>query len=353
MALDLSALDDSLLVAPAATAAPSPTAPKAPLSRFEEDPDQPRFEFDDPEFEDFVEDVRAHGILQPVIVRPVDGTDRLRLRFGARRYRAAVRLQLAELPYFITEDERQFDDYAQVSENEQRKNLQPLELARFIAKKLAHGEKKKAVAAKLRIDPSAVTHLLSLVEAPAFLLELYHSRKCRAPHYLYELRKMHDKNAEIVERRCAEADEIDRRLLVAIAEEIEPPAKAPAEPPVTVKDALDAPGVGGGGGSGAGNDGAAGAAPGATEGDDVQVLQLPGHNPDIEKQPGGKPSDPNKLKKPLLLGTYKGREVMIVLTQRPTKAGLVFIRFEDDGGSEEEVAIGDVALTMLSESHAA
>lgn len=354
MALDLSALDDSPLMAPAATAAPSLTAPKAPLSVFEEDPDQPRFEFDDPEFDAFVDDVREHGILQPVVVRPIDGTGRLRIRFGARRYRAAVRLQLAELPYFITEDERQFDDYAQVSENEQRKSLQPLELARFISKKLAEGAKKKQVAAKLKIDPSAVTHLLSLVEAPAFLLELYHSRKCRAPHYLYELRKMHDKNAEIVERRCAEADEIDRRLLVAIAEEIEPPANAPASSPATVKDALDDPlaGTAGGSGTGAGNDdgAAAGAAPDDAEG--AQVQQLPGHNPAIEQNSGGSASDPNKLKKPLLLGSYQGREVMIVLNRRPTTAGLVFIKFED-GSGEEEVAIGDVGLTLLTDSHAA
>ena len=180
------------------TTAPSRTAPKAPLSEFEEDPNQPRFEFDDPEFEIFVEDVRVHGILQPVIVRVNDATGKLRIRFGARRFRAAVRLDLAELPYLITEDERHFDDFAQVSENERRQGLQPLELATFVAKKIKEGGKKKEIADKLKIDPSAVTHLLSLVDAPAFILELYYSRKCRAAHYLYDLRKLHAQNAELV-----------------------------------------------------------------------------------------------------------------------------------------------------------
>mgnify|MGYP006314461559 FL=1 len=335
--LDLSALDEALQ-----DMAPAPVAPKAPLSAFEEDPEQPRFEFDDPEFEHFVEDVRERGILQPVIVRPNDATGKLRIRFGARRFRAAVRLNLAELPYLITEDERHFDDYSQVSENERRQGLQPLELATFIAKKLADGEKKKAVAAKLRIDPSAVTHLLALVDAPAFLLDLYHSRKCRSPDYLYELSKLHGKNAELVERRCAEVEEIDRRLLVSIGEQIEPSAKSLAD---TANDVLDNIATGPVGGS----NGASAATP---KGDGVQVQQLPAHNPATEKEPGGKTTDPNKLKKPLLLGTYKGRAVMIVLTQRPTTAGLILIRYED-GAGDKEIPIGDIVLTMLSDSHQA
>lgn len=365
MALDLTALDDSPVAAPAAAqAAPSPVVPKAPREQFEEDPDNPRFEFDDPDFEDFVADVAERGILQPIVVRPVNG--KLRIRFGARRYRAGCRLNLAELPYVITEDERQFDDYAQVAENERRKSLQPLELATFIKKKLDAGDKKKEVAAKLKIDASAVTHLMSLIDAPAFLLELYHSRKCRAPHYLYELRKLHDKNAEIVERRCAEADEIDRRLLVAIAEEIEPKTFAPAAGPTDIRDVLDSQSTGGGGGSGSGggghqagdagedsaatgHDDQAGGEDGAESGPSVQ--HLPSHNPEIEGGGETKPTDPNKLKKPLLLGTYQGREVMIVLNKRPTTAGLVFVKYED-GSGEDEVTIGEVTMTMLTDSHA-
>jgi ParB family chromosome partitioning protein len=336
--LDLAALDAALQ-----DPAPSPTAPKAPLSEFEEDPNQPRFEFDDPEFEHFVDDVRERGILQPVIVRVNEATGKLRIRFGARRFRAALRLELAELPYLITEDERHFDDYAQVSENERRQGLQPLELATFIAKKIADGAKKKTIAAKLKIDAGTVTNLLALVDAPPFILELYHSRKCRSPRYLYDLRKLHEQNAEIVERRCAEVDEIDRRLLVSIAEEIEPPKTPPADAPTSVKDVLDSTAtspVAGSGGTSTAN----------PKGGGVQAQQLPPHNPAIEKESGGKASDPNKLKKPLLLGTYKGRAVMIVLTQRPTTAGLIVIRFED-GTGDKEVPIGDIVLTMLSDSH--
>ena len=360
MALDLSALDDDTPAVQALLA--RETAPRAPLSDFEEDPNQPRFEFDDPEFVDFVEDIRERGILQPVIV-VILPNGKKKIRFGARRFRAATVLQLPDLPYLVTEDARQFDDYAQVAENEQRQGLQPLEKAMFAKKRLAAGDKKKVVAKGLKIDPSAITHLLALVDLPAPLMELYHSRKCRSPQYLYELRKLHEKNAEVVERRCAQADEIDKPLIRAITDEITPVDHGPADQP-TVKDVMDTIPTGGGGGgglaAGAGadpsgftGDGGKSAGDPSAEGDDapdgkVKVQQIPTHNPAIEKEPE-KIADPDKIKKPLLLGTYGGRDVMIVLTKRPSTAGLITIRYEDESG-EEEVEIGQVTMTMLSEA---
>mgnify|MGYP001544968664 FL=1 len=341
MALDLSRLDAAL-----ADEGQSLTPPTAPLAQFEEDPNNPRFEFDDPDFELFVQDVKEHGILQPVVVRRNEATGLLRIRFGARRYRAAVRLQLEQLPYFVTEDERQFDDFSQVSENEQRKNLQPLELAAFLAKKVAAGMTKKHVADKLKIDPSAVTHLLSLRDAPSFIHELYHSRKCRSPKYLYTVSKLHEQNAEIVERRCAEADEIDKAFLLAIAAEIEPPKISPPAGPTDSGSVL---GSGAQAGTGAGDGSGPSSAPHAPAAPTVQ--QLPAHNPAIEKQAGSKPSDPSKLKKPLLLGTHKDRPLMLVLDKRPKAAGFVLVRYED-GSAEDEVLLAEIVLSLLTEAAA-
>lgn len=345
MALDLSALDG--LGSEEEQFKPASVAPMAPLSQFEEDPENPRFEFDDPEFADFAEDIRTRGILQPLVVRQME-SGKLRIRFGARRYRAARLIGLAEVPYVITEDARQFDDYSQVSENQRRKNLTPLELARFIAKRIEAKDKKTKIAEHLRIDASAITHLLALVDPPAFLMELYQSGKCRSPSYLYELRKLHDKNSEIVERRCAEADEITRRLISAIDAEINPPAIAPSSI-ASVKDVLGNPNAGGGGQPGGNSGSKEGEIKDA--GTSGEAQQIPPHNPAIEKDKDSKPSDPNKIKKPLLLGTYEGRDVMVLLNQRPTAPGLVFVRYED-GSGDEAVQIGAVTLTMLSESTA-
>lgn len=354
MALDLSALDDAPLSDTfGKPGVPSGVAPRAPLSQFVEDENQPRTEFSGPEWADFKADIAEHGVLQPIIV-VVQPDGKLKIRFGARRYRACCELGLVDAPYVATEDPRQMDDYSQVSENEQRKPLQPLELATFIAKKLKGGAQKKEVAAKLRIDPSAVTHLMTLIDAPDFMLELYHSGKCRAPHYLYELRKLHLKGAEIVERRCAQADVVDKALLNAISAEIEPPSIPESQGTGNIRDVMDNPAsgnAGGGSGLGAGqgvDDSSTGGSAGASE-DGPKVKHLPSHNPDIEKDKGGKADDPTRLKKPLLLAKYKGRDVMVVLTQRPSTEGMVLIRFED-GSGEEEVVIGDVILTLLTEA---
>ena len=340
MALDLSALDGGL-----DSDGPQQTidvAPRAPLSSFEEDPNNPRVEFDDPEFEDFVEDIKERGILQPIVVQRLPN-DKFLIRFGARRFRAACRLKFHDAPYIVTEDVRQFDDYAQVSENERRKGLQPLELAKFVARKLAIGDKKKVIASRIKVDPSAVTHLLALVEGvPDFILELYHSRKCRSPQYLYELRKLHDQNAELVERRCADADEIDRRLLSMIAGEINFSADKPSlDKSKTVAELFDDI-----------NCEFKGRV--ASE-KTVQIVgaerrQSSPHDQALEKELG-KPNVPEEIKKPLLLGTYQDRRVMIMLSQRPTEPGRAVIRFEDGSGTEE-VFIAEIALTMLSDSKA-
>ncbi len=200
MALDLSALDGWELN-------PKPreggSAARAVLSLLEEDPENPRFEDAPEDFAALVEDVRAHGILQPIVVRRL-ASGKLRIRFGARRYRAAVKLGLPDVPYVVTEDPRQFDDYAQVAENERRTALQPLELATFIAKKLQHGDSKAKIAARLGIHPSALTHLLCLVgDVPPILLELYHSRRCRTIQYLYRLGRLWKADSRRVEEACA------------------------------------------------------------------------------------------------------------------------------------------------------
>jgi len=139
--------------------------PSLPLSNFEEDPANPRFDEVPEDFTALVDSIRAYGILQPIVVQGT-GAKRLRIRFGSRRYRAAKQLNLPMLPYLLTTDERQLDDYAQVPENEKRMPLQPLGLATFIARRRARGDTKPVVADRVGIDPSAVTHLLSLASEP-------------------------------------------------------------------------------------------------------------------------------------------------------------------------------------------
>jgi len=196
----------------AAQAAPPLTAP---LSRFVEDPHNPRTEFHAEEFKALVEDIREHGILQPVVVVPLEN-DQLMIRWGARRLRAARELGLESLPYTIQTDARQQSDFAQVAENEQRAGLSPMDLAHFVERMVAKGMPKKDIAAKLRRDPAVVTHLLSLASAPAFILGLYQSGQCRQPEYLYHVRKLWETHPNIVEYHCARLESITPALLARL-----------------------------------------------------------------------------------------------------------------------------------------
>lgn len=219
MALDLHALDAAAAAMSDAplTKVPVRVAPTAPPSAFMEDPAQPRSEFvEDDRYAALVASVRLRGILQPLIVRRLPA-GLLQIRFGARRFRAAIAAGMAQIPYLEVSDERQFDDYAQVEENQARLDLQPLDLAQFIERKLAAGEKKKDIAARLHIDPSAITHLLALAYGPpALLLELYHSQRCRAPHLLYALRKLLKQHGPALEQALTDSQEIDRQRVEAL-----------------------------------------------------------------------------------------------------------------------------------------
>ena len=93
-----------------------------PVESIDEDPEQPRREFEDNRLEDLAETIRSRGVRQPISVRPnLQAPGRWMLNFGARRLRASKMAGMAEIPAFI---DTTADSYDQVIENEQREGLQ-------------------------------------------------------------------------------------------------------------------------------------------------------------------------------------------------------------------------------------
>lgn len=337
MALDLSALDKEWLGAGRFGAG---TAPRAPLSEFEEDPDNPRFEDAPAEFAALVADVRERGILQPIIVRRLD-SGRLRIRFGMRRYRAAVEIGLKDVPFIVTEDARQFDDYAQVAENERRTKLQPLEMATFIVKKLGAGETRRAIARRMGIDPGSVTHYLALTgDAPAFLMELYHSRRCRSPKHLYRLRLLWDVDPLQVERACADATEVDGgfidHLMHAQALRSEDPSRQgsqrrkptglpSSETPIGIDQRPDMH---------------------ADPKSPIAASNVDAGGEGRRKRRAAASRDES----PQLYGSVDGREVLLRLSRQPSSEEKVFVQYLDGDVACEEIALSRVALTRLLRS---
>ena len=113
------------------TAEPAAGIPMVlPVQDIDEDPDQPRLEFDDEPLKELAATIAERGIRSPVSVRPHPrDPGRWILNYGARRLRAAKLAELGTVPAFV---DKAADSYDQVIENEQREGLKPLELALFV-----------------------------------------------------------------------------------------------------------------------------------------------------------------------------------------------------------------------------
>jgi ParB family chromosome partitioning protein len=176
-------------------AMPEPTAANSgqplllPVEAIDEDPDQPRLEFDDESLRELAETIARRGVRQPISVRPhpVD-PNRWILNFGARRLRASKLACKTDIPAFVDEAA---DSYDQVIENEQRKALRPLELAMFVQRRLARGETQAEIARLLGKSQPYIVYLSALIDAPHWLMELYRQGRCRGMIELYQLRRLH------------------------------------------------------------------------------------------------------------------------------------------------------------------
>jgi ParB family transcriptional regulator, chromosome partitioning protein len=203
---------------------PSPPASGQPLllpvADIDEDPDQPRREFDAHALQELSETIRARGVRQPISVRPnLRASGRWLLNFGARRLRASKLAGLATIPAFI---DPTADSYDQVIENEQREGLKPLEMALFVQKRLALGDRQADIAKHLGKSRQWVTLATALIEAPDWLLQAYREGRCRGMNELYELRRLHGQHADAVEAWVARQHEpISRDRIAALRAEVE------------------------------------------------------------------------------------------------------------------------------------
>jgi ParB family chromosome partitioning protein len=98
-----------------------------PLDQIVPSPLQPRLQFIESPLDDLMESIRQHGIIQPLIVRPVNG--KLELIAGERRWRASKKLGLATVPVIErVASDRDVLEMALI-ENLQREDLNPIEEA--------------------------------------------------------------------------------------------------------------------------------------------------------------------------------------------------------------------------------
>lgn len=137
-------------------------------------PNQPRRYFDDAALDELAASIAHRGVIQPVIVRPI-GEGKYQLVAGERRWRAAQRAQLHEIPALIRSlDEREVMALALI-ENLQREDLNPVEEARAY-QRLADDEGLTQAEIARMVDKSRshvanIQRLLGLPEAVLTLVE--------------------------------------------------------------------------------------------------------------------------------------------------------------------------------------
>ena len=136
------------------------------ISRIERNPWQPRKNFDDEEIAQLSDSIRAHGVLQPVVVRMIG--DKVQLIAGERRLRAAQVAGLTEIPVNIVGFTDQQTLEAALVENIQRTDLNAIEKALSFRQYLdSYQLTQEQLATRLGMDRSSVTNLVNLLSLPA------------------------------------------------------------------------------------------------------------------------------------------------------------------------------------------
>jgi len=136
-----------------------------PLDLIRRSPYQPRGELDPEALEELTRSVKAQGVVQPILVRPVGDGVHFELIAGERRWRAAQAAGLADIPAVVREVPDQAALAIALIENIQREDLNPIEEARALARLVEEfGMTHDAVAQAVGRSRAAVSNLLRLLE---------------------------------------------------------------------------------------------------------------------------------------------------------------------------------------------
>ena len=160
----------------------SASAVKLSLNEIEPNKDQPRKTFDEKALSELADSIAQHGVIQPLLVRPMpDGS--YQLVAGERRWRAARRAGLSEVPGVIREmSDSEMMELALI-ENLQREDLNPIEEAEGLQQLIhTYGLTQETAAARVGRSRPAIANALRLLSLPTPILELTRDGKISAGH---------------------------------------------------------------------------------------------------------------------------------------------------------------------------
>jgi len=170
---------------------------EVPIDRILPNPAQPRLSYEEDSLTELADSIREHGVLQPILVRPVGS--QFELIAGERRWRASRQAERVTIPAIVVDFDEQTAVEVSIIENLQREDVTPLEEAAMFRKMIDLGYSIRQLAQKIGKDKGYVENRLRLVDAPPEIRELVSVRKDTLSH-AYELMRVRD---ERTRRRLA------------------------------------------------------------------------------------------------------------------------------------------------------
>jgi ParB family chromosome partitioning protein len=146
-------------------------------------PEQPRRRFDEAQLAELVESIRTHGVIAPLVVRPRPNADGYFLIAGERRWRAAQRAGLHEVPVVVQEVDTKGAFERALVDNLQRADLGPLEEAAAFQRlvdefSMSHEQ----VADRIGKDRSTVANSIRLLKLPLPVRQLVEDQRLGMGH---------------------------------------------------------------------------------------------------------------------------------------------------------------------------
>ncbi len=187
------------------------------ISEIDPNKNQPRKNFDDESLKQLADSIAEHGVIQPLIVRPLTN-GRYQIVAGERRWRAAKMAGLSDIPVQIRDDltEEQTMQIAMI-ENLQRENLNPIEEALGYKEILEQSdltqEKLAKVLGKAR---SSIANSIGLLTLPSAVQELLKNGELSAGH-CKALKKIKDEALMVEAANRAAQGELSVRQVEQIA----------------------------------------------------------------------------------------------------------------------------------------
>ncbi len=205
-----------------------------PIHKVEPNPDQPRRDFDEEELEALAESISVHGIIQPLTVRELP-SGYYQIIAGERRWRAARKAGLTEVPTVIVEADNKKAMELALIENLQRQDLNPVEEALGYQSLMAeYGMTQEEAAGRVGKSRPAVTNALRLLNLCPEVLEKVRESALTAGHARAILVLKTDKKQQLAAQKIIALGLSVRQAELLCKNMSKEPQEAPIERPLQV-----------------------------------------------------------------------------------------------------------------------